>query len=83
MSDEISIAKSHMSINMNTDMDVDIDMDMDMVMDMDMNNDTAGPAVAGRTEPGTVATGVADGAGTAPRPLADGAHEGGEVPTEM
>ncbi len=41
------------------------------------------PAVTGRTESGTGATEVADGAVTAPRPLAAGAHEGGEMPTEM
>ncbi len=44
---------------------------------------TAGPAATDRMEPGAVVTGVADGTGTAPRLLADGAHEGGEVPTDM
>ncbi len=41
---------------------------------------TAGPAAIDRMEPGAVAAGVADGTGTAPQLLADGVHEGGEVP---
>ncbi len=41
---------------------------------------TAGPAAIDRMEPGAVAAGDVAGTGTARQHLADGVHEGGEMP---